>query len=156
MPRKPMPQELSGEISFKAQAAVMEVFYGQRRKVEALSVRATQLKAEVADLKARLNQIPRTLRDHPSTIRLARSYDGPRTTLFLGHLLRHLRGNVIVVWDRGSHHRAKVVRDLLAKHPRFTIDYLFPYAPELNPVEYLWSPLKELLSIVDAAAKRGG
>lgn len=69
-------------------------------------------------------------------------YDGPRTALFLRYLLRHLRGNVIVVWDRGSHHRAKVVRDLLAKYPRLTIDYLPPYAPELNPVEYLWSPLK--------------
>lgn len=69
-------------------------------------------------------------------------YDGVRTAQFLRYLLRHLRGNVLLVWDRGSHHRAKVVRDLLAKYPRLTIEYLPPYAPELNPVEYLWSPLK--------------
>lgn len=69
-------------------------------------------------------------------------FNGDRTATFLQTLLRHLRENVIVVWDRGSHHRAKPVRDLVAKHPRLTIEYLPPYAPDLNPVEFLWSQLK--------------
>jgi transposase len=69
-------------------------------------------------------------------------YDGPRTAQFLRHLLQHLRDHVMIVWDRGSHHRAKAVRDLLIRYPRLTIEYLPPYAPELNPVKLVWSSLK--------------
>lgn len=69
-------------------------------------------------------------------------FNGLRTATFLRSLLKHLRSNVIIVWDRGSHHRAKPVRDILLKHSRLTIEYLPPYAPDLNPVEFLWSQLK--------------
>lgn len=72
----------------------------------------------------------------------AEGYNGERTAEFLRHLLRHIRGNILLVWDRGSNHRAKPVRDLIANHPRLQVEFLPPYAPELNPVEYLWSHLK--------------
>lgn len=61
---------------------------------------------------------------------------------FLCELLRQLRGNVIAVWDCGPMHHGPALRELQARFPRLTLESLPPYAPELNPVEYLWSHLK--------------
>lgn len=61
---------------------------------------------------------------------------------FLHDLLRHLRGHVILVWDRLNAHRAKQLQDWRAIYPRLTIEWFPPYAPELNPVEYVWGHLK--------------
>lgn len=60
----------------------------------------------------------------------------------LRHILRHFRGPVIVVWDRLRAHLSGPVRAVLAKHPRLTIEPLPPYAPDLNPVDHLWSLMK--------------
>ena len=48
----------------------------------------------------------------------------------------------MVVWDRLAAHRAVVVRDFLKTHPHIRRVFLPPYAPELNPIEYLWGYLK--------------
>lgn len=61
---------------------------------------------------------------------------------FLRALLRRLRGAVIVVWDRGTIHRGETIEQLLQDFPRLRLERLPPYAPDLNPVEYLWSYLK--------------
>ena len=63
-------------------------------------------------------------------------------TEFLRNLLRHLRGKVIVIWDGGSNHKGPLVRDLLRRFPRLHLEPLPPYAPDLNPVEMIWSHLK--------------
>lgn len=65
-----------------------------------------------------------------------------RTAEFLRQLMRHLRHEVVVVWDRGTMHRGWAIRDVLQRFPRLRIESLPPYAPELNPVEYLWNHLK--------------
>ena len=56
--------------------------------------------------------------------------------------MRHLRGAVIVVWDGGPMHKGEPVEQVLRDFPRLSLERLPPYAPELNPVEYLWSHLK--------------
>jgi transposase len=61
---------------------------------------------------------------------------------FLRGLLRHLRGRVIIVWDNGPMHKGQPIRDVLARYPRLHVEWLPPYAPELNPVEPLWSHIK--------------
>ena len=61
---------------------------------------------------------------------------------FLRDLLKHLRGKVIVVWDRGPNHRGPVVREFLRRNRRLRLELLPPYAPELNPVEQVWGWLK--------------
>lgn len=61
---------------------------------------------------------------------------------YLRELLRHLRGNVLVVWDRGNNHKGPVVRKFLAKHRRLRLEMLPPWAPDHNPVEAVWSWLK--------------
>jgi DDE superfamily endonuclease len=70
------------------------------------------------------------------------SYDGFTVAWFLRELLRSLRGNVIVVWDRGGMHRGPEIEALLAANPRLSLERLPPYAPDLNPVEHLWNFLK--------------
>jgi hypothetical protein len=66
----------------------------------------------------------------------------PEVVEFLRILHRHVSGALIVIWDRLQAHRSKKVRALLDATPGLYAESLPPYAPELNPVEYLWSFLK--------------
>jgi transposase len=61
---------------------------------------------------------------------------------FLGALLRHLRGHVIVVWDGASVHHPKGLREMLARYARLHLEKLPAYAPQLNPIEALWHAAK--------------
>lgn len=65
-----------------------------------------------------------------------------RAADFLRLLLRQLGRKLVVVWDNASMHRGPDVRRLLSRSRRIRIEPLPTYAPELNPVEYLWSRLK--------------
>lgn len=86
----------------------------------------------------------------------AREPDGfftaEKVVVFLRDLLKHLRGPVVVVWDGGSNHKGPVIRKFLARNKRLHLERLPPYAPELNPVEVVWSWLKygELANYVPA------
>ena len=77
------------------------------------------------------------LRLHPD-----QAVNQERVIEFLRQLLRQLPGHIVLVWDRLPAHRGTQVRNFLKKHPRLHVEFLPPYAPELNPVEYLWSWLK--------------
>ena len=68
--------------------------------------------------------------------------DAPKVVTFLGQLLGRLRGRVVVVWDNGRNHHGPQMRAFLARHPRLHLEALPAYAPELNPVEWVWSHLK--------------
>lgn len=69
----------------------------------------------------------------------SRNLTGLDIRAFLHHLLRHLRGPVVLLWDRGPIHRRQEVSAFLARHARLHV-HLFPaYAPELNPAEYVWT-----------------
>jgi transposase len=69
-------------------------------------------------------------------------FNAERVVVFLRDLLRHLRGKVIVVWDGGSNHKGPLIREFLRRNRRLRLERLPAYAPELNPVEMLWSWLK--------------
>jgi hypothetical protein len=64
-----------------------------------------------------------------------RALRGPDVVRFLRHLLRHLPGRLLVVWDGSPIHRAQSVRDFLAQGgaARIHLEPLPAYAPELNP-----------------------
>jgi transposase len=68
--------------------------------------------------------------------------DAAGVASFLRHLLRHLRGRVIVVWDGGSNHKGPHIREVLRDYPRLHLERLPGYAPDFNPVELIWSYLK--------------
>lgn len=75
---------------------------------------------------------------HPGSIK------SPQVVEFLRALLRHLPGKLLVVWDGAPIHRSALVRDFVtAQGDRLLVERLPAYAPELNPVEYLWAHLKE-------------
>lgn len=61
---------------------------------------------------------------------------------FLRQLLRHLKGHIVLLWDRFNPHRSARIRLFLSRTPRLHIVFFPPYAPELNPTENFWSYLK--------------
>lgn len=70
--------------------------------------------------------------------------NGERAAAFLRTLRRHLRGKLLVIWDGAAIHRSQPVKAVLAESAgRLWLEKLPAYAPELNPVEYLWAHLKE-------------
>jgi putative transposase len=69
-------------------------------------------------------------------------FSAERVVAFLRDLLRHLRGKVIVVWDGGGNHKGPVIREFLRRNRRLRLERLPAYAPDLNPVEAVWSWLK--------------
>ncbi|WP_252991211.1 transposase [Streptomyces viridosporus] len=50
---------------------------------------------------------------------------------------------VVLVWDGLSAHRSWAMRSWAAEQDWLTLERLPAYAPELNPVELLWSSLKK-------------
>ena len=65
---------------------------------------------------------------------------------FLEHLLRHLPGHVVLIWDGGKIHKNEEVKAFLGKTNRLHV-YPFPgYAPTLNPIEQVWTHGKRDLS----------
>jgi putative transposase len=61
---------------------------------------------------------------------------------FLRDVLKHLRGPVVVLWDGGPNHHGPVIREFLRRNKRLRLERLPAYAPDLNPVEAVWSWLK--------------
>ncbi len=70
------------------------------------------------------------------------SIRGPQVRDFLRQLTGHLQRPVVLIWDRLAAHRSGIVKRWLLCHREVRVEFLPPYAPELNPVEYLWAYLK--------------
>lgn len=74
----------------------------------------------------------------------AKSIRSPQVMEFLGHLKRYLRRPVLVVWDRLSAHKSRRTPQWIEGQKGWIhTEYLPAYAPELNPVEYLWGYWKQ-------------
>jgi transposase len=74
----------------------------------------------------------------PGTIR------SPQVVEFLMHLMRQIPGDLLVIWDGLRSHRSRLVRDFVKESDgRIEIEFLPAYAPELNPVEYIWGHWKQ-------------
>ena len=65
---------------------------------------------------------------------------------FLRHLLRHIAGKLLGIWDGSPIPRAKVVKAFLAEGgvQRLWWEPLPGYAPALHPVEGIWHYLKRV------------
>ena len=62
---------------------------------------------------------------------------------FLKALLAHWRRPLLIIWDSSRPHRSHLVRDyVISTAGQIQLHFLPGYAPELNPVEFLWSWLK--------------
>lgn len=75
-----------------------------------------------------------------------KSFNGLHTIEFLDHLLRVTGERLLVVWDGSPIHRRQEVKEYLAGPAagRIRIEPLPAYAPDLNPVEWLWKHLKKV------------
>jgi transposase len=62
--------------------------------------------------------------------------------LFLRSLLWRIRGPLVLLHDNGGMHKGDPIREIEADFARLHIHRLPPYAPELNPPEYLWTHTK--------------
>ena len=64
---------------------------------------------------------------------------GEQAAAFLHRVLAEYPGvPVDVVWDNLAAHKSPIVKEVLAAHPRLTLYYLPPYAPDLNAAEWVW------------------
>src|SRR5260221_6394712 len=72
------------------------------------------------------------------------SVKGPDLERFLKHVLAHIPGKILLVWDGLPAHRSQPVKDFLATPAakRLTLLQLPPYAPQLNPQAGIWRYLK--------------
>jgi transposase len=67
------------------------------------------------------------------------SVRSPQVVEFLSHLIRHIHRKLLVIWDGVPTHRSRLVKEFVAQqNGRIELERLPAYAPELNPVEYLW------------------
>lgn len=69
----------------------------------------------------------------------------PGSLAFLRALDRRARGPLIIVQDRWSVHKSATERWLATRRadaPQVMVEWLPPYAPELNPAEQLWNHSK--------------
>ena len=83
-------------------------------------------------LSPRRRRIGMTFQVHDENIRT------PHAVAYLRQLHRELRRPLIVVMDRLNVHRA-AVRELRQSGARWLhVEWLPPYAPDLNPVEAIW------------------
>jgi transposase len=73
-----------------------------------------------------------------------RAYRGGDVVRFLKHLLRHIPGKLLVLWDGSPIHRSQAVKGYLASGAaaRIHLEQFPGYAPELNPDEGIWNYLK--------------
>lgn len=70
------------------------------------------------------------------------NFDADQCVAFLRQLKQNTKGPVILVWDRLRAHRSRKVERFVRGQRRLEIELLPPYAPELNPTEYVWAYLK--------------
>ena len=75
-----------------------------------------------------------------------RSFKSVDVVRFLKHLLRHIPGKLLIIWDGAPIHRGRKVKDFLAggAAARIHLERLPGYAPELNADEGIWCYLKRV------------
>ena len=77
---------------------------------------------------------------------LPHAYRSADVVCFLRHLLRHIPGKLLIIWDGSPIHRSHTIKAFLASGgaARIHLEQLPAYAPELNPGEGMWYCLKRV------------
>lgn len=75
-----------------------------------------------------------------------KAFRGPDIVRFLKHLLRHISGALLLIWDGLPAHRSQPVKTFLKEGAakRLHLAQLPGYAPDLNPDEGVWNYLKNV------------
>ncbi len=74
------------------------------------------------------------------------AFRGPGIVQFLRHLVRHIPGKLLIIWDGSRIHRCRAGKNFLAttEGHQLWLERLPAYAPDLNPVEGVWRYLKRV------------
>ena len=73
------------------------------------------------------------------------SWNGLQSIEFLVHLGHLVGDRLLVLWDGSPIHRRAAVLEFVAEAGgKIHLEPLPPYAPDLNPVEWLWKHLKKV------------
>lgn len=74
------------------------------------------------------------------------SIGGHEAVLFVRHLLMHIPKRILLLWDGARIHRSGELYEFckLDTIGRLTIEHFPPYAPEVDPQEYVWRQLKHV------------
>jgi putative transposase len=67
---------------------------------------------------------------------------GDSVVQFIEQVRHKVRGPITLLWDQIPIHRSTPVTDYFVRHRRLVVEPFPPYAPELNPVDYVWSYVK--------------
>ena len=129
----------SDEAGFQLLSGVVRT-YAPRGQTPVLSVPLSYDRLSVMGAISNAGDFLTWTQDHP--------VKGPHLVRFLKHVLAHISGEILLVWDGLPAHRSQSVKDFLATPAakRLTLLQLPPYAPELNPQEGIWRYLKWLMS----------
>ena len=73
------------------------------------------------------------------------SIHAAQVVVALQQVRRLMGAGFILIWDRLAAHRSKPVRDYLAAHPEIRVEWLPPYAPDINPEEFCHGTVKQHL-----------
>ena len=74
-----------------------------------------------------------------------KSLNGLHSIEFLVHLGRQVGDRLLVIWDGSPIHRRAEVQEFVAEaRGKIHLEPLPAYAPDLNPVEWLWKHLKKV------------
>jgi hypothetical protein len=90
--------------------------------------------------RSRLIYRPIIHRDHKAGGRRSFAWTDYRDLLIAAH--RQLGRPIVLIWDNLNVHRDARMRAFADSRDWITIYYLPPYAPQLNPVEGIWSLLR--------------
>ena len=74
------------------------------------------------------------------------SMDAHGVIQFVTHLLRLIPGKLMILWDRSNMHKGQKMQDFLAldEGHRLEVEKFPPYAPEVDPQEFIWRHLKHV------------
>jgi transposase len=70
--------------------------------------------------------------------------NGLHTVEFLQHVMRVASERLLVILDRSPIHRRIEVKQFVADVKTVHLEMLPPYAPDLNPAEWMWRHLKQI------------
>jgi transposase len=78
-----------------------------------------------------------------------RVFKGEDVVRFLKHLMRQIKGKLLVIWDGSPIHRGGAVKDFLSSWASgwLQLEQLPGYAPDLNPEEGVWKHLKKCVEL---------
>lgn len=86
-----------------------------------------------------------TLEDQVVEQTYEHAINSAEVVVFLQNLARASQGRLLVFWDNAPIHRSRLIKMYLESDEgqRFTIQPSPPYAPECNPIEWLWAWVKK-------------